>query len=96
MENKTEKNTEKNIIVSINGKEVKRISLVDAIRLNRTIKDIIMVEINKSPEIQAVAQFFVHINGKNVLPKDARHMSIGNVETIEIFDGVQQVGNKNE
>ena len=86
VENKT--GTEKIITISINGKEVNRISLADAIRRKRTIKDIVMVEINKSPEIKAVAQFFVHVNGKNVLPKDTRHISIGNVKTIEIFDGV--------
>lgn len=82
-----DKNIEKNIIVSINGKETNRIPLTDAIRKKRTIKDIVMVEIGKSPEIKAVEQFFVHVNGKNVLPKDARHISIGNVKTIEIFDG---------
>ena len=89
MEDKTDKNSEKNIIVSINGKEVNRIPLIDAKRRNITIKDIVMLEIDKSPEIKAVAQFFVHINGKNILPKDARHISIGNVETIEIFDRSQ-------
>ena len=88
MEIKTDTYAGKNIIVSINGKEVNRIPLIDAIKRNRTIKDIVSVEISKSPEIRAVAQFFVHINGKNVLPKDARHISIGNVETIEIFDKV--------
>ena len=88
MENKTDKETEKNIIVSINGKEVNRVPLINAIRQNRTIRDIVRIEINKSPEIQNVQQFFVHVNGKNVLPKEARHISIRDVETIEIFDGV--------
>lgn len=88
MSDKTDENAEKNIVVSINGKETKRIPLKEAIRRERTIKNIVMLEIEKSPEIQAVAQFFVHVNGKNVLPKEARHISIGNVRTIEIFDGV--------
>lgn len=86
MNDKTNKNAEKNIVVSINGKEINRIPLIDAIRRERTIKDIVMLEIGKSPEIQAASQFFVHVNGKNVLPKDARHISISNVRTIEIFD----------
>ena len=83
---KEDKNIEKIIIVSINGKEVTRIPLIDAIKRDKTVKDIVMLEIGKSPEIQAVPQFFVHVNGKNVLPKDVRHISIGNVKTIEIFD----------
>lgn len=90
MSDKTDKNTEKNIVVSINGKETNRILLIDAIRRERTIKDIVMLEIGKSPEIQAAPQFFVHVNGKNVLPKDARHISIGNVKTIEIFDKIPE------
>ena len=88
MENNTDETVEKNIIVSINGKEVNRIPLIDAIKRKRTIKDIVTVEIQKSSEIQTVPQFFVHVNGKNVLPKDVRHISIGNVKTIEIFDKI--------
>lgn len=88
MSDKTDENAEKNIVVSINGKEIKRIPLIDAIRRKQTVRNIVMIVIEKSPEIQAVAQFFVYVNGKNVLPKDARHISIGNVRTIEIFDGV--------
>ena len=84
---KTNENAEKNIVVSINGKEIKRIPLIDAIKREHTIKNIVMTVVEKSPEIQAVAQFFVHVNGKNVLPKDARHISIASVKTIEIFDG---------
>ena len=83
----SDKNTEKIIVVSINGKETNRIPLIDAIKRDLTIKDIVMKEIQKSPEIKTVAEFFVHVNGKNVLPKDTRHMPIGNVRTIEIFDG---------
>lgn len=90
MNNKVDHDTEKNIVVLINGEEINRIPLVDAIRRKQTIRDIVMVEIDKSPEIQAVAQFFVYVNGKNVLPKDARHISIGNVKTIEIFDKVPE------
>lgn len=86
MNDKTDENAEKNIVVSINGKEVKRIPLKDAIKRYETIKNIVMLVIEKSSDIQAVPQFFVYINGKNVLPKDARHMSVGNVKTIEIFD----------
>ena len=90
MSDKTDKNTEKNIVVSINGKETNRILLIDAIRRERTIKDIVMLEIGKSPEIQVVPQFFVYVNGKNVLPKDARHISIEDVKTIEIFDKIPE------
>jgi len=90
MSDKTDENTEKNIVVSINGKEVKRIILKDAIKRDQTIKNIVMLVIEKSPEIQVVPQFFVHVNGKNVLPKDARHMSIANIKTIEIFDKIPE------
>lgn len=81
---------EENIVVSINGRETNKIALVDAIRRKRTIRDLVMAEIEKSPDIQAVPQFFVRVNGKNVLPKDARHMSIGNVKSIEIFDKIPE------
>ena len=90
MNDKTDQNAEKNIVVLINGKETNSIPLQDAIKRKRTVKDIVMLEIEKNPDIQKVEQFFVHVNGKNVLPKDARHMSIGNVKTIEIFDKVPE------
>lgn len=93
MSNETDNNAEKNIAVSINGKEIKRIPLIDAIRREQTIKNIVMTVIEKSPEIQTVPQFFVYVNGKNVLPKDARHISIANVKTIEIFDRMPNSSN---
>ena len=90
MNNKMEIKSEESIIISINGKEVNSIPLKDAIKRRETIKNIVMREIQKSAEIKAVAEFFVHVNGKNVLPKDARHISIEDVKTIEIFDGVEK------
>lgn len=78
---------EKHIVVSINGKEVNKISLEDAIKRKMTIKGIIRKAIEKSPEIRAVEEFFVKINGKRVIPKDVKNMSIENIKTIEIFDG---------
>lgn len=78
--------TERNIIVSINGKEVKNIPLEDMIKKDRTVKDIVMLEIGKSEEIKAAKQFFVYVNGIVVKPKNVRNVYIENVKTIEIFD----------
>jgi hypothetical protein len=82
----TEIKQDKNIIISINRKEINRISLENAIDKNMTVRDIVMKEIKKSPEIRAVERFFVHVNGKNVLPRQVKNMSIKDVESIEIFD----------
>ena len=89
MNDKTVENTEKNIVVSINGKETNRIILKDVIK-RRTVKDIVMKEIEKSPEIKAVAEFFVYINGKKIKPKEVKNVRIENVKTIEIFDKVPE------
>lgn len=86
MDNKTNKNIEKNIVVSINGKEVNRIPLKRAMERMQTIRDIVIIESDKSSDIRAVEKFFVHVNGKNVLPKDVEKMNIEDVITIEIFD----------
>lgn len=77
----------KYVVVSINGKEINRISLKDAIELKMTVKSIVMKEIKKSPEIKAVEEFFVKVNGKKVMPKEVKNVLIENVNTIEIFDG---------
>jgi hypothetical protein len=89
MNYKADEDTEKNIVVSINGKETNRIPLKDAIKRKRSIKDIVMKEIEKSPEIKAVSEFFVHINGKKINPKDVKNVRVENVKTIEIFDKVK-------
>jgi len=86
----TDKNAERNIIVSINGKETNSFPLKDVIKRKRTVKDLVMLEIDKSPEIRAAEQFFVHVNGKVVKPKDVRTVHIENVRTIEIFDKVPE------
>ncbi len=88
MNDKMDKNAEKDIIVSINGKETNRFILKDIIKRKNTVKDIVMKEIDKSPEIKAVAEFFVYINGKKLKPKDVKNIRIENVRTIEIFDKV--------
>jgi C-terminal processing protease CtpA/Prc len=85
----TDKNAEKNIIVSINGKETNSIPLKDMIKRKRTVKDIVMLEIEKNPDIQK-AEFFVFVNGKKIKPKDVRNVHIENVRTIEIFDKVPE------
>ena len=90
MNDKTDKNAEKTIVVSINGKETNKIPLKDAIKRKWSVKDIVMKEIEKSPEIKAVAEFFVHINGKKVKPKDVKNVRIENVKTIEIFDKIPE------
>jgi hypothetical protein len=90
MNDKTDKNAEKNIIVSINGKEVNIFPLKDVIKRKWSIKDIVMKEIDKSPEIKAVAEFFVYINGKKVKRKDVKNVRIENVKTIEIFDKIPE------
>jgi C-terminal processing protease CtpA/Prc len=90
MNYKAGEDAEKNIVVSINGKETNRIPLKDAIKRKRSIEDIVMKEIEKSPEIKAVAEFFVHINGKKIKPKDVKNVRIENVKTIEIFDKVPE------
>lgn len=77
---------EKNIIVSINKKEIDRIPMEKAVRNCMTVRSIIMKEIRKSPEIKAVDEFFVHVNGKNVIPRDVKNILIKDVQTIEIFD----------
>lgn len=89
MNDKTEKNIEKDIIVSINGKETNRIILKDVIK-RRTVKDIVMKEIENSPEIKAVSEFFVYINGKKIKPKDVKNVRIENVRTLEIFDKIPE------
>lgn len=90
MNDKTDKNAEKKIIVSINGKETNSILLEDAIKRKWSVKDIVMKEIDKSPEIKAVAEFFVHVNGERVKSRDVRNIRIENVKTIEIFDKVPE------
>lgn len=85
-----DKNAERNIIVSINGKETNSFPLKDVMKRKRTVKDLVMLEIEKSPEIRAAEQFFVHVNGKVVKPKDVRNVHIENVRTIEIFDKVPE------
>ncbi len=82
---------EKHIVVSINGKEVNKIPLEDAIKRKMTIKGIVRKTIEKSPEIRAVDEFFVKVNGKRVIPKDVKNVSIEIIETIEIFDGEQYI-----
>ncbi len=89
MNSKPDINDEKKITVSINGKETNSFLLEDAIKRKWNVKDIVIKEIDKSPEIKAVAEFFVHVNGKRVKPKDVRNIRIENVQIIEIFDGVQ-------
>lgn len=81
---------ERNIIISINGKETNSIPLQDVIKRKRSVKDLVMKEIDKSPEIKAVAEFFVYINGKKIKPKDVKNVRIDNVGTIEIFDKVPE------
>lgn len=76
------------ITVYINGEEKNKVLLEDAIKQKMTIRDIVMKEIRKSPAIQAVAEFFVKVNGKRVIPKDVKSMSIEEVKTIEISDSV--------
>jgi hypothetical protein len=90
MNYKTDKATDKNILVLINGKEINRIPLTYAIKKEYTIRYIVMTEIQKSPEIQVAPEFFVGVNGKNVRPKEAEDIYIGDVETIEIFDKIQK------
>lgn len=85
MDNKKDKE-EINIIISINGKETNSIPLLDVIKRKRSVKDIVMLEIEKNPDIQKAERFFVHINGKDVKPKDVKTIRIDNVRTIEIFD----------
>jgi hypothetical protein len=77
---------EKEITVSINGKETNSFPLKDMIKRKRTIKDIVMLEVDKSPEILAADQFFVYVNGKLVKPKNVRNVRIENVRKVEIFD----------
>lgn len=89
MDDKTDKNAEKNIIVSINGKETNNIPLKDVIKRKRTIKDIVMLEIEKNPDIQK-AEFFVFVNSKKIKPKDVKNVRIENVKTIEIFDKIPE------
>ncbi len=77
--------TDKNIIISINRKEINRIPLEDVINKNMTLRYIIMKEIEKNPEIRAAEKFYVHINGKNVLPREIKKIPIKDIKTIEIF-----------
>lgn len=74
------------IKVSINKKEMDRIPLENAINQEMTIRNIIFKEARKSPEILAVREFFVKINGKRVIPREIKDMSIQDIKTIEIFD----------
>ena len=90
MNDKTDKDTEKNIVVSINEKETNSIPLKDAIKRKRTVKDIVMLEIEKNPDIQKAGQFFVFVNSKKIKPKDVKNVRIENVRTIEIFDKVPE------
>lgn len=90
MNDKTDKNAKKKIIVSINRKETNSILLEDAIKRKWSVKDIVMKEIDKSPEIKAVAEFFVYVNGKRVKPRDVGNIRIENVITIEIFDKIPE------
>lgn len=85
-----EKTIEKTIVVSINGKETNSIPLKDMIKRKRTVKDIVMLEIEKSPDIKKVEQFFVFVNGKKIKPKDVRNVRIENVRTIDIFDKIPE------
>ena len=89
MNDKIDKNAERNIVVSINGKETNSIILKDVIK-RRTVKDIVMKAIENSPEIKAVPEFFVYINGKKLKPKDVKNVRIENVRTIEIFDKIPE------
>lgn len=84
-----DKDIEKDIIVSINRKEVKRIPLKSAIKYEENVKSIVMREIQKSPEIKDAETFSVYVNGKNVLPKDVKNITIEEVRTIEIFGQLQ-------
>lgn len=90
MNDKTDKNTEKTIVVSINGKEVNSIPLKDMIKRKRTVKDIVMQCIEKDPDIKKAEQFFVFVNNKKIKPKDVRNVHIENVRTIDIFDKVPE------
>lgn len=81
--------TDKNIIVSINRKETNRIPIEDVINKNMNLIYIIKKEIDKNPEIRAAEKFYVHINGKNVLPSEVKKILIKNIKTIEIFDKKQ-------
>lgn len=91
MENKTsrniDKNIEKNIVVSINGKEANKIPLADAIK-RWSIIDIVTIESIKDPVVRKAKELFVCINGKNVIPKDVMNMNIEDVKTIDILDRV--------
>ena len=85
MENKTNRDKEKNIVVSINGKESNIIPLKHAIDKWQTVIDIVTIESGSNHEIRTAQELSVCVNGKNVVPKDVRHMNIEDVQTIEIF-----------
>lgn len=85
MENKTNRDKEKNIVVSINGKESNIIPLKHAIDKWQTVIDIVTIESGKNNEIRTARSLSVCVNGKNVVPKDVRGMNIEDVQTIEIF-----------
>ena len=93
MENKTNKYAEKNIVVSINGKETNRIPLRSAIDRWQNVIDIVTIESGRNPEIRTAKGLSVCINGKSVEPKDVRNMDIAEVQTIEIFGGINQLTN---
>lgn len=75
---------EEKITIVINGKKMNEIRL-DEIK-SMDIKSIIMREAQKSSEIMSAEKIFVHINGKDVKPRDVENISAETIHTIEIFD----------
>lgn len=91
MEKENKNKNRRDITIYINRIETKKIPLETAMNKNMTIMSIVMREIVNSPEIQKVDEFFVNVNGKNVMPKNAKNVQIEDVETIEIFDKVHRL-----
>jgi hypothetical protein len=75
----------KYVIIYLNGKEKNKILLEDAINKMMNINHIVLKELAKSSS----NNISVKINGKQVVPKDVKNMSIENVQTIEIFDNLK-------